>query len=120
MQVNDLPLDRLMAAPEEIERRKAAAAEQAQQVKQQNDQMFQANLRNLQTEALKDMAQAQKNMDTGDAMTFKALLLAIKEGANLDELRRLTEQSQNQPAGKAGRQPGGEGSAADVPAGSAG
>jgi hypothetical protein len=120
MQVNDLPLDRLMAAPEEIERRKEAAAQQAQQAKEQNDQMFQANLRNLQTEALKDMAQAQKNMDTGDAMTFKALLLAIKEGANLDELRRLTEQSQNQPAGQAGRQPGGDGGATDVPAGSAG
>jgi hypothetical protein len=120
MQVNDLPLDRLMAAPEEIERRKAAAAEQAQQAQQQNDQMFQANLRSLQTEALKDMAQAQKNMDTGDAMAFKALLLAIKEGANIDELRRLTEQSQGQPTGEAGRQPGGARGATDVPAGSAG
>lgn len=89
MQVNDLPIDRLMAAPEEVERRKAAAAEQAQRVQQQNDAMFDADLRNKQTGSLKDMAQAQKNLDTGDAVTFRALLEAIEAGADLENLRRI-------------------------------
>lgn len=120
MQVNDLPLTSLMAAPEEVQRRKDAAAQQAQNLQAQNDAMFQANLRTLQTEALKDMAQAQKNMDTGDAVTFRALLEAIKEGANLDELRRLAEQGSAEPQGPDGQQPRSQGGNRGVSAGSAG
>ena len=104
MQVNDLPIDRLMAPPEEVQRRRDAAAEQAQRVQQQNDQMFEADLRNKQTDSLKDMAQAQKNLDTGDAATFRAMLEAIEKGADLDELRRLAG-TNGQPGQGAGQRP---------------
>ena len=111
LQVRDLPLDKLMATPEEVERRKASAAESAQKQTQQADQMFQATLRTLQTEALKDAAQAQKNMDSGDTMVLKALLEAIEKGANLDELGRIAQQRKAETPAAAGQQPAGAGSA---------
>ena len=100
MQVNDLPIHRLMVTPEELKRRQDAAQEQAQAAQEQAQQMFQAQLRAMQTEALKDMAQAQKNMDTGDAVTLRALLDALEKGANIDELRRLAGQNQEQADGQ--------------------
>ncbi|WP_288074907.1 hypothetical protein [Pseudomonas sp.] len=89
LQSRDLPLDRLMASPEEVQRRRERAAQAAEKQQQQADQMFAANMRTLQTEALKDAAQAQKNMDTGDTLVLKALLEAIAKGADLDELGRI-------------------------------
>jgi hypothetical protein len=100
MQVNDLPIHRLMVTPEELKRRQEAAQEQAQAAQAQAQQMFEAQLRTMQTEALKDMAQAQKNMDTGDAVTLRALLDALEKGANIDELRRLAGQTQEQTGGQ--------------------
>lgn len=97
----DLPLDKIMAAPEEVKRRKDAAAQQAGATQQQNDAMFQANLRTLQTEALKDIAQAQKNMDMADVATFNAMLAAIEKGANIDELQRIAKTAQRQDQGAA-------------------
>ena len=97
----DLPLDKIMAAPEEVKRRKDAASQQAGATQQQNDAMFQANLRTLQTEALKDIAQAQKNMDMADVATFNAMLAAIEKGANIDELQRIAKTAQRQDQGAA-------------------
>lgn len=111
LQVRDLPLDKLMATPEEVEQRKTAAAEAAQKQQQQGDAMFQANLRTLQTEALKDAAQAQKNMDSGDTMVLKALLEAIEKGANLDELGRIAQQRKAETPAAAGQQQAGAGGA---------
>lgn len=111
LQVRDLPLDKLMATPEEVGQRKASAAESAQKQTQQADQMFQANLRTLQTEALKDAAQAQKNMDSGDTMVLKALLEAIEKGANLDELGRIAQQRKAEAPAATGQQPAGAGGA---------
>ena len=90
LSARDLPLEKLMAAPEEVKRRKDAAAAQAQKAEQQADAQFQANLRTAQTESVKDVSQAQKNMDMADVAVTKALLDAIEKGANIDELRRLT------------------------------
>lgn len=100
MQVNDLPLDRLMATPEQVKERKDAQAQQAQIAQQQAEQMFQAQLRAMQTEALKDMAQAQKNMDTGDAVALRALVEALKTGASIDELKRIADQTQRSTQGE--------------------
>jgi hypothetical protein len=91
LQVRDLPLDRLMATEDEVARRKEAAAQQAQQAQRQNQQMFDAQLRNTTTDSLKNVAQAQKNMDSGDAIVFKALMEAIEKGANIEELQRIAE-----------------------------
>lgn len=94
LSVRDLPLDKLLATPEEVKQRKDAAAAAAEEQKAQTNAMFQANLRTLQTEALKDTAQAQKNMDMADVATFNAMIAAIEKGAGIDELQQLAKQSQ--------------------------
>ena len=116
LSVRDLPLDKLLAAPEEVEQRKAAAAAAASEQKTQNDAMFQANLRTLQTEALKDTAQAQKNMDMADVATFNAMIAAIEKGAGIDELQQLAKQSQAAVKQQPAAGPADQGSANSVPA----
>lgn len=91
LQVRDLPLDRLMAPEAEVKRRKEARAQQAQAAQAQQQQVFDAELRNTTTDSLKNVAQAQKNMDSGDAIVFKALMEAIGRGANIEELQRITQ-----------------------------
>jgi hypothetical protein len=120
LQVRDLPLDQLMATAEEVKQRKDAAAAQAQQAQQQADQMFQAELRNKQTDSLKDVAQAQKNLDSSDVAVFKAMLEAIEKGASIDELQRLAEQSKANDQGAATQRSENQGGATAVPGGGVG
>lgn len=99
LQVRDLPLDRLLATPEEVAQRKQSAAEQAQKAQQQQEQMFQADLKTKQTEALKDITQAQKNADMADTAILKTLIDAIERGANIEELRRVAQRAGDQVQG---------------------
>jgi hypothetical protein len=93
LQVRDLPLDRLLATDEEVAKRQQQAAEAAQRQQQQADLLFEAELRTKQTEALKDITQAQKNADAGDTLVLRTLIDAIEKGANIDQLRRITAQA---------------------------
>lgn len=117
LQVRDLPLDRLMASPEEVARRKDAAAQQAAQAQQNAQRAFEADLRTKQTEALKDITQAQKNSDLGDVATLNALVNAIEKGANIDELQRIAARASRQSEGGATGGATAEGAADRVPAG---
>ena len=116
LQVRDLPLERLLATPEEVQQRQQSAAQQAQKAAEQQDQMFAADLKTKQTEALKDITQAQKNADAGDALVLKTLIDAIDRGANIEELSRIAQRGGNQVQGAA---PAGA-AAAGVPAGATG
>lgn len=120
LMARDLPLDKLMAPKEEVERRKAAAAEQAQRNQQQRDAMFQAELQTMRTEALKDTAQAQKNLDMADVAVAKMLLEAVERGANTDELIRIARSADRN--GQAQNQSGrpDQGGASGVPGAGAG
>ena len=100
------------AVTETVDAAAAAASEQ----KAQNDAMFQANLRTLQTEALKDTSQAQKNMDMADVATFNAMIAAIEKGAGIDELQQLAKQSQAAAKQQPAAGPANQGSANSVPA----
>ena len=108
LMVRDLPLSQLLATPEQIEQRRAERAQQAQQAQQQAALMFDAQLRNLGSDTLKQLAQAQKNMDTGDATVFKALVDAIEKGATTDELVSIAARISENRRSVQG-QPGNEG-----------
>lgn len=112
LQVRDLPLDRLLATDEEVAQRQQSAAEQAQKAQQQQDQLFQADLKTKQTEVLKDITQAQKNADAGDALVLKTLMDAIEKGANVEELRRITQRADQQMPGAPEPGAAGQGGAA--------
>lgn len=111
LQVRDLPLDRLMATKEQVDQRKDEQAKRAQKLEQQQDQTFQADLRTKQTEAIKDITQAQKNSDMGDVATFNALVEAIEKGADIDELRKLASRADSQAQSSDAGAPGNQGDA---------
>lgn len=115
LSVRDLPLAQLMSPEDEVKRRQQAAAQQAQTQAQQAAAMFQAQLQNVGSDTMKQLSQAQKNLDAADAMVFEALWNAINEGATPDELaaiaQRLAQSRQGTPT------PSGSGAGGSVPAG---
>lgn len=106
LSVRDLPLAQLMAPEDEVRRRQEANAQQAQNQAQQATAMFEAQLRNIGSDTLKQMSQAQKNLDSADVAVFKALIDAVNAGATPDELagiaRRITQGRQGTPTPSSG------------------
>lgn len=106
LSVRDLPLAQLLAPEDEVQRRQAAAAQQAQTQAQQAAAMFSAQLQNIGSDTLKQMSQAQKNLDNADVAVFKALVDAWSQGASPDELagiaQRLTQGRQGTPTPSSG------------------
>lgn len=113
LSVRDLPLAQLLAPEDEVKRRQEAQAQQAQAQQAQAAAMFDAQLRNIGSDTLKQMSQAQKNLDNADVAVFKALIDAVNAGASPDELagiaRRITKGRQGTPTPSSG---GAAGSAA--------
>lgn len=102
LNVRDMDTARLMAAPEEVERRQQAQAQQAQQAQQQAQAFAEAQLRNLNSDTLKQAAQAQKHLDNADVAVFNALVGAIKAGGDqFNELRQIIENRAAQRDGQA-------------------
>jgi hypothetical protein len=87
--VRDLPLDQLLASPEEVQKRQDAAAQAGQTAADQAAAMFAAQLANMQSDTVKQISQAQKNLDSADVAVFEALLNAITSGATPDELSAI-------------------------------
>jgi len=111
----DLPLAKLLAAPDEVKRRKEANAQQAQKQTEQNDAMFQAELKTLMTEALKDTVQAQKNLGAMDADIAKVFLDAVEQGVDIDALKQAVTMAAGQRAAAPGNGAGsGTGESPDV------
>jgi len=73
MMARDIPFKDIRASEAEVDRRKQQQSQDAQEAKDQAKQVFDAELRTLTTEALKDMAQAKKNLDTADAKSLDAM-----------------------------------------------
>lgn len=85
----ELPIAEIMVDDDEAARR-AEARQQAQATAmQQQEQEFQANLKVLLSDALKNASQAKKNADAADATTYKAVLDALKLGANPNDVARI-------------------------------
>lgn len=100
LSVRDLGTARLMASPEEVERRKQTQATQAQQKQQQAQAFAEAELRNINSDTLKQAAQAQKHLDNADVAVFNALVNAIKAGGDqFNELRQIIENRADQRNG---------------------
>ena len=102
LRARDLPTADLLVDEQEVERRQQAAAEAQQRAQQQQDQMFQANLEDLSADAMKSLAQAQKNLDTADVAVFKAIVEAMKNGASPAELARIAGSARQSRATGAG------------------
>lgn len=102
LMVRDLPLATLMASDEEVKQRQDQQAQQAQLSQQQAAAMFAATLKNLDSDTVKQLSQAQKNLDNADVAVFNAMVEAWQSGANPDELARIAARAS---AGRQGRAP---------------
>jgi hypothetical protein len=73
-------LQGLLVAPQEAERRRKARSQEMAQVKDQQRQMFEAELRNVLTEAAKNIALGEKSMTAAEAQTVNTALDALERG----------------------------------------
>lgn len=89
LQVRDLNVDQLMDSDEAVAQKQAAAQQQAQQQAQMAALMNQVTVENIRSDTVKQLAQAQKNLDTSDVAVFKALLEAVHNGASPEELTNI-------------------------------
>lgn len=102
LRARDLPLATLMASEEEVQRRQTEQAQQAQTQAQQAAAMFAAQLKNLDADTMKQLTQGQKNLDNADVAVFKALIDAIKNGADADELATIAARTRQGRSGQQG------------------
>lgn len=105
LRVRDLPVADLMASDEEVSRRQQAAAQQSSEQQQQQQQMFAAQLRDMEADALKSLAQAQKNLTAADVAVFKALVEAVNNGADAAELASIAGRAKQGSLGGSGQPP---------------
>jgi hypothetical protein len=73
-------LQNLLVSPDEASRRKAASDQAQQMQAEQNAKMVEANVRKLLSDAVKNIAQAQKNDANADATKTKAALDILEAG----------------------------------------
>lgn len=77
-------LQGLLVSPQEAERRRKARDQQAQEAQDQARQMFEAELRNVLTEAAKNIALGEKSMTAADAQRVNTALEALERGVMPD------------------------------------
>lgn len=100
LSARDVPALDIMASESEVQRRleerqRKAEAEQARQ-----DRIFEMEMRERQSEILKDSAQAKKNLDTADATSAKTVANLMETGAKVDE--RVQQRQEEAVSGGAG------------------
>ena len=74
-------MDDIMVDDAEATRREQAQAEKAQSQTQQMAEMFQAQLREVLSNTMKNIAQADKNAAGADATVYNAILAGLEKGA---------------------------------------
>lgn len=116
--VRDLPLDQLMVPEAESQRRMQQAEEQRAAVAQQQQALFEKQTAQISADTFKAISQAQKNLDNGDVTVFKAILEAVAQGVDPDEIIRYISRNPTAVVSNQG-QPGGAGTASisETPAG---
>lgn len=102
LKVRDLPLEDLLATPEEVQQRQDAASQAQQQAQQQQAAMVAAQLKGMDADAIKALSQAQKNLDNADVAVFKALLEALANGSNPEELIGVAQRARGGRQGSQG------------------
>lgn len=75
----------VMASETEIKRRLQQKTEQAEAEQAKMDRIFEMEMRERQSEILKDSAQAKKNLDTADATAAKTVANLTDTGAKIDD-----------------------------------
>lgn len=93
--LNVRDMGNLLVSEEEVERRKAAQQQMAQEQMEMEREKAKAEVRKALSDAFKNIAQGQKNMANADATTMKAAMDIVDMG--LEQLDAATDEGQQLP-----------------------
>lgn len=91
LKVRDLDANELLDTDEVVAQRQKALQDQQAQAAQTAALMAQAQLKNIESDTVKQLSQAQKNLDSADVAVFKALIEAVQNGADTEELTAVAK-----------------------------
>lgn len=94
LSARDIPELDVMASEEDVKRKQDAQQQEAAEAKDQARQIFEAEMKALATEALKDTAQAKKNMEGADSTSVQTLLKILQSGVEVQKNARQTTKEQ--------------------------
>lgn len=121
LKVRDLSATELLLTEDQHAQQQAQAQQQQTQQLQLQMAQMQADISNTKADTLKQISQAQKNMDNGDAAIFKALSDALAQGMNTDDIARITQRAaQGRSAGQGQPAAGSAAPVAQLPTAAAG
>lgn len=78
--VRDLPIESLIISEEKAQQKIDAKMQKAQRAEEQQARLLEATIKDTNADAIKSVAQAQKNLTAADAQAFGAALNAIEKG----------------------------------------
>lgn len=93
LKVRDLSDTGLLNSDADVQAKQQAAAQQSQQQFQQQMAMLMAEIKNMEADTVKQLSQAQKNLDTADVNVFNAMVNALKDGTSPDDLARVAQRA---------------------------
>jgi len=86
MMARDIPFKDIRASDEEIDRKKNQQAQEAQEARDQAKQLFEAELREMTTDAMKNASQAKKNLEGSDATSVETMLKVAEQAQETVEM----------------------------------
>lgn len=89
--VRDLSVTQLLDSDDVVLEKQQRISEQQQQQAAMAAAMAQAQLKNIDSDTVKQLSQAQKNLDNADVAVFKALVEAVRNGADPAELNAIAD-----------------------------
>lgn len=103
LKVRDLSATELLLTQEQYDANQAQLQQQQQQQQAMQQQVQNAQIANTQADTLKQISQAQKNMDNGDAALFKVLSDAVQNGMTPDDITAVAARAAQSRAGQSGQ-----------------
>lgn len=102
LKVRDLDFEGLLEDPQVAQEKRQRRQENEQAMAQLQQRILEQEIKKLEGERLKDISQAQKNLDNAEATVIKTLVEAMEKGANVDELFQILLRGRGQNGQTAG------------------
>ena len=107
----DLPLDELLVSEERAQENRKRREDSTAEAAEQQRKLFEAELRNMAADTVKQLGQARKHIDAADVSSFNAAVAALEKGVDVraateiaNSAGRVSEPSQAEPGNPAGDQ----------------
>lgn len=103
LKVRDLSANELLLTQDQYDANQQQLQQQQAAQQQMQQEQMQAQTANIKADTLKQISQAQKNMDNGDAALFKAMTDALAQGMSTDDIAGIAQRAAESRQGAAGQ-----------------